>query len=74
MSAPFHSLLSSLAEVLLFVCLLVTEEILSLNANELWLTTAIVYVDMDNTTQYHGRHPIKGVMPSAMLLVFLTPR
>ena len=29
---------------------------------------------MDNTTQYHGGHPIKGVMPSPMLLVFLTPR
>ena len=28
----------------------------------------------DNTTQYHGGHPIKGVMPSPMLLVFLTPR
>ena len=28
----------------------------------------------DTTTQYHGRHPIKGVMPSPMLLVFLTPR
>ena len=29
---------------------------------------------MDNTTQYHGGHPINGVMPSPMLLVFLTPR
>ena len=28
----------------------------------------------DNTTQYHGGHPIKGVMPSPMLLVLLTPR
>ena len=28
----------------------------------------------NNTTQYHGRHPIKGFMPSPMLLVFLTPR
>ena len=27
----------------------------------------------DNTTQYQGVHPIKGVMPSPMLLVFLTP-
>ena len=28
----------------------------------------------DNTTQYHDRHLIKGVMPSPMLLVYLTPR
>ena len=29
---------------------------------------------MDNTTQYHGGHPITGVMPSPMLLMILTPR
>jgi hypothetical protein len=28
----------------------------------------------DNITQYYDGHPIKGVMPSPMLLAFLTPR
>ena len=28
----------------------------------------------DNTTKYHSGHPVKGAMPSPMLLVFLIPR
>ena len=57
------------ATQLVKVCLFVTEEILCTIKQSM----AHSSMSMDNTTQYHCRHLIKGVMPSHMLLVFLTP-
>ena len=56
----------------------VTEEILCITEPEQTIfMDALLHSSMlttDNTKQYHGEHPINGVNPSLMLLVFLTPR